>query len=89
MKGCGGVLLLPGAEKAEPFRSDRDVALLVFVDDGEDLCALGIAELQELWWSEACMIKVCEGATLRGYRSRLKGYNNPTDWHFFNAWFEE
>jgi len=48
-----------------------------------------IAELQELWWSEASMIKVCEGATLRGYRTRLKGYNNPTDWNFFNAWFEE
>lgn len=48
-----------------------------------------IAELQELWWSEASMIKVCEGATLRGYRTRLKGYNNPTDWFFWNAWFEE
>ncbi len=48
-----------------------------------------ITELQQVWWADAAMVKVCEGATLRGYRTRLKGYANPADWFFWNAWFEE
>ncbi|MDI3339858.1 MAG: ABC transporter substrate-binding protein [Sphaerobacter sp.] len=48
-----------------------------------------IAQLQHLWWEDAAMIKVCEGATLRGYRKRLKGWVDPADWFFWNVWFEE
>ncbi len=48
-----------------------------------------IEDLQQLFWEDAAMIKVCEGADLRGYRNRLKGYAEMPDWFFWNCWFEE
>lgn len=48
-----------------------------------------VTELDKVWWEDAAMIKVCEGATLRGYRTRLKGYASLPDWFFWNCWFEE
>ncbi len=48
-----------------------------------------IAALQQVWWDDAAMIKVNEGAVLRGYRTRLQGYSNPPDWFFWNTWFDE
>jgi peptide/nickel transport system substrate-binding protein len=69
-------------------RKDELVDLIIEEPD-HDVQMGHIEELQQLWWDEAAMVKVCEGATLRGYRSRLKGYANPADWFFWNAWFEE
>ena len=48
-----------------------------------------ITALQQVWWEDAAMIKVNEGATLRGYRTRLEGYASLPDWFFWNAWFAE
>lgn len=48
-----------------------------------------ITDLQQLFWEDAVMIKVCEGADLRGYRNRLKNYAELPDWFFWNCWFEE
>jgi peptide/nickel transport system substrate-binding protein len=44
-------------------------------------------ELDRVWWEDAVMIKVCEGATLRGYTKKLQGYANLPDWFFWNCWF--
>lgn len=48
-----------------------------------------VTALDTVWWEDAVMIVVCEGATLRGYRTRLKGYASLPDWFFWNCWFEE
>jgi peptide/nickel transport system substrate-binding protein len=69
-------------------RKDELVASIIEEPDHDTQMGY-IEELQQIWWDDAAMIKVCEGATLRGYRSRLRGYANPADWFFWNTWFEE
>lgn len=46
-----------------------------------------VTQLDQVWWEDAVMIKVCEGAVLRGYNKKLQGYANLPDWFFWNCWF--
>ncbi|MBX6755243.1 MAG: ABC transporter substrate-binding protein, partial [Thermorudis peleae] len=46
-----------------------------------------VTQLDQVWWEDAAMIKVCEGAVLRGYTKKLQGYANLPDWFFWNCWF--
>jgi peptide/nickel transport system substrate-binding protein len=69
-------------------RKDELIDLIIEEPD-HDVQMGYIEELQQIWWDDAAMVKVCEGATLRGYRTRMKGYTDPVDWFFWNAWFEE
>jgi peptide/nickel transport system substrate-binding protein len=45
-----------------------------------------IDQLQAIQWREVPCIKCGEGFTLRARRNRMKGYNNPPDWFFWNSW---
>lgn len=67
---------------------DEIVALIIEEPDPE-VQMEHITALQQVWWEDAAMIKVNEGATLRGYRTRLAGYASLPDWFFWNAWFAE
>ncbi len=48
-----------------------------------------IEELQQLIYDDASFMMTCEYAEFRAYRNRLAGYQEPADWFFWNAWFEE
>lgn len=46
-----------------------------------------VRQLDQVWWEDAVMIKVCEGATLRAFAKKLQGYAKLPDWFFWNCWF--
>jgi peptide/nickel transport system substrate-binding protein len=68
-------------------RKDELVSLAIEEPDA-DVQMEYLEELQQLWYEDAAMIMIAEGAVLRGYRTRLQGYADPADWFFWNAWFE-
>jgi peptide/nickel transport system substrate-binding protein len=45
-----------------------------------------IRQLQATQWQEVPCIKCGEGFRLSSRRNELKGYENPPDWFFWNAW---
>lgn len=71
----------------ESAERDRIVEALMGETDEARIKELAF-ELDRIFWEEAKMIKVCEGATLRGYTRRLQGYASLPDWFFWNCWFE-
>jgi peptide/nickel transport system substrate-binding protein len=62
---------------------------LVIEEPDADVQMGYLEELQQIWYEDAAMIKICEGAVLRGYRDRLQGYAEPADWFFWNVWLED